>query len=643
MQHLRYRPDIDGLRAIAVLSVLIYHAGISLPGGFVGVDIFFVISGYLITALLSKELEASGKISLLDFWERRARRIIPALAALVLTVLIAGFFLLLPEELEALGRSAMAQAFFVANIFFWRASGYFEGPADQMPLLHTWSLAVEEQFYLFFPAILVLLFKIHLFRKRHFLLLILSTAFLASLILSEIALRYFVSASFYLLPTRAWELLAGSLLALAPPHWKPPNRAVRELASISGLFLIMGSLCLLSKASAFPGFAAVPSCLGAALIIWAGHGYSSPITSHPSILSRLLGSAPLVFIGQISYSLYLWHWPPVAFTHYWLMKPIPLWGGLLIVAGSFALAFLSWRFVETPFRKRQFCSSRTSMFRFAAISLVLIFGVGFCYWATTGLPWRFNHANILLENWKEAREKQVQTSDIERENLPRLGNPHPASGAPRLLVWGDSHARRCTPALDDLAKKAGFTGWVITINSTSPFLDGKQPDFQKAVLSFAESHHLRNVLLIAYWRRDLDPRIVEESQKKLLSTIEQLNAKGAKVFILLQPPEYQTFVPRLILKKKLLGQDYREELTTPHDYYQLHQPFYELARNNQNPNAVYLESAPYFLDESLKQFLIEDHGQPLYTDKHHLSDAGSRKILEKIFREQLLPRLQRNE
>jgi len=213
---LRYRPEIDGLRAIAVLSVVFFHAELGPPGGFVGVDIFFVISGYLISALILRDFE-NAKFSIVEFWERRARRIIPALAVMVVVTLIAGYAFLIPEELKNLGASAFSQSLFIANVFFSRAGqGYFDGPEEEMPLLHTWSLAVEEQFYLVFPLLLALLFLVPAFRTRKGLLGIFGAMLVASLVLSQLMLRSSPNASFYLLQSRAWELSSAPCLHSCP-------------------------------------------------------------------------------------------------------------------------------------------------------------------------------------------------------------------------------------------------------------------------------------------------------------------------------------------------------------------------------------------------------------------------------------------
>ena len=237
--HLRYRPEVDGLRAIAVMAVVLFHAGICLHGGFIGVDVFYVISGYLITALIARDL-ARGTFTLVGFWERRARRILPALIVVVLATLIAGGLLLLPADFVHLGKSAIAQAFFAANIYFCRNMGYFAAGTNQMPLLQTWSLAVEEQFYLFMPWLLMGLFYFPALRRRRSLVTILAIVAGLSFVTSVYVVATQPTKAFYLLPSRAWELLLGAIIAVSPPAFFLNNQPkIREVVVWLGIAIIV--------------------------------------------------------------------------------------------------------------------------------------------------------------------------------------------------------------------------------------------------------------------------------------------------------------------------------------------------------------------------------------------------------------------
>ena len=302
-----YRPDIDGLRALAVVPVVLFHAGLSVfQGGYVGVDIFFVISGFLITRILAASMR-EDRYSILDFYERRARRIFPALAVMVLASLAFGWFVLTPEEYAKIGKTAVSIGAFVSNFHFWRSVGYFERETNFHPLLHTWSLAVEEQFYIFFPILLYFLHKRH---RR--LIAALAGIFFLSFASSVALVEFKPRVAFYLLPPRAWELMAGSLIALgvSDRFWSPRAAAA---AALLGLALIAGAIFFYTPAMPFPGFAAMPPVLGACLIIWArGQG-----------AGRLLAIRPMVWIGLLSYSLYLWHLPIFEFAKYLLGGQLP--------------------------------------------------------------------------------------------------------------------------------------------------------------------------------------------------------------------------------------------------------------------------------------------------------------------------------
>lgn len=374
-----YRPDIDGLRAIAVLSVFAFHLDAPvLHGGFTGVDIFFVISGYLIGARVSFELRART-FSIFAFWERRVRRIFPAFAAMMAAALVAAYFLMLPNELTSFASSFIAAVLSVSNIWFYLHSGYFSNLSTTQPLLHTWSLAVEEQFYVVLPAILWLVIR---FAPR-WEVRILSLIAVLSLILAAFGAYMNPEATFYLLPTRMWELLLGTLVAagLAP---KIRPALGREAAAAVGLLLIAAGFLLINKSTPFPGLAAIPSCLGTAMIIHVGQSGSSTVT-------RGLAFKPLVWVGLISYSLYLWHWPVIIFAEHYAPALAGMSHRLLapvIVVVAFVGAWLSWRFVEQPLRRRS-AVGRSQLFLGAGLAALLLSVLGGGALAAGGLPGRF--------------------------------------------------------------------------------------------------------------------------------------------------------------------------------------------------------------------------------------------------------------
>ena len=337
-----YRPDIDGLRAVAVLSVLLFHAGFgAFRFGFIGVDIFFVVSGYLISGLIFGEIK-SGEFSFSSFYKRRIVRIIPALSVMTLFVLAFGVIRLFPSELMKLAKSALASATGTSNIFFFLHTNYFEDSAESSPLLHTWSLGVEEQFYLLMPSVLILLKNASPTRRN----ILLSILFALSLVLSIYWSGQNPPAGFYLLPSRAWELLVGTLAAMrvVPPI---SRRSYRETAAVLGLAAILLPGMFYDSSVPFPGIAALVPCLGAAVLIVSAE-------SGPTFISRALSLRPVVFVGLISYSLYLWHWPLIVFQSFgrFLNTGIsPTVDRVLILPVAVVAATVSWRFVELPFRR----------------------------------------------------------------------------------------------------------------------------------------------------------------------------------------------------------------------------------------------------------------------------------------------------
>ena len=386
----QYRPDIDGLRALAVLPVIAFHLSVPMfSGGFVGVDIFFVISGYLITATLISDIHAS-RFSIAKFYERRIRRIIPALFGMMLvtSLFTAAFFC--PTDLKAFGKSLICAALSVSNFYFWRQQGYFEPESTTRPLLHTWSLGVEEQFYIFFPLVLALLHKRVSKRLRTIVLL---TA-VVSLLISIISTTYAPASAFYLLPARAWELMVGSMLSLGM-FPKITGPAHRNAIAALGLMFIVAANVFLNDTMPFPGIAAILPCAGAVLLIGAGR-------SGDSVVSRVLSWTPLVFIGQISYSLYLWHWPLIVFqrTNGLLSNGLSHQAGRIIFFPLLlAISILSWRYIEQPFRTGSLRLGGPALFRLAAVSAAIGVALGVFFIGSDGLPRRFPPKALTVENF----------------------------------------------------------------------------------------------------------------------------------------------------------------------------------------------------------------------------------------------------
>ncbi|MBZ9937895.1 acyltransferase [Mesorhizobium sp. BR1-1-16] len=447
---IKYRSDIDGLRAVAIVPVVLFHAGIAgFSGGFVGVDVFFVISGYLISAILIRDVE-SHRFSIAGFYERRIRRIAPAFLAMLLFVLCAAPLYLLPSELKTLPREAIGALFFYANIVFYLSSGYFSAAADAKPLLHTWSLGVEEQFYIFAPVVIFLVYR---FCRRQ------APAIFGAGVLISLALCIYLTpskpaAAFYLLPTRAWELLGGALLATGIFN-SLRNRLLSDLLAALGLLLILVAIFLFTDSMPFPGWRAILPVLGSMLILQFGDG---------TLVGRLLSLRPMVFIGLISFSLYLWHWPLIVFARDSLLLDT-LAGRVAIVVVSVVIAIVSWRFIETPFRDRGRVGSRPLVIGsgvVAAALAVMAYGIH----TTNGWPSRFSPQIVAYDNSRgdispDRGRCHVSGGLRPADKLCRLGN-----GTPHVMLWSDSHGVEIAYALAE----AGLPLIEATYSSCPPML-----------------------------------------------------------------------------------------------------------------------------------------------------------------------------
>ena len=539
-----YRADIDGLRAVAVLLVFAYHLGTArVRGGFIGVDVFFVISGYLIGSIILNEIAAS-RFSLLSFYERRVRRIFPALFVTLGVSAILAYKFFLPAEMDKFAKSLLAATFSLSNVFFYHQAGYFEGAAAMKPLLHTWSLAVEEQFYIFLPLFLLTLRRFTLAKQRILVLLVALVSFSVS------AWGAFRSpdAAFYLAHTRAWELLLGTLIALDLfPRF---SKVIwRNAASLAGLVMILVAAILCDKTTPFPGLAAAGPCLGAALIIAAGRGGQSWV-------GRALSLSPVVFIGTISYSLYLWHWPLIVFqgASGLLAQGLSPKSSKLVVLGiSLVVATLSWRFVEQPFRDSRKKLPRPRLFQIAATAAAVLAVFGITALATRGFPARYPLEAVRIASF-------LENSDLTTEAQYRVGtcfltsrNPHanfdPAdclrkvSGKRNELLIGDSHAAQLWFGLSSVFRDINFMQ--ATASGCKPTLEQPMGADQRCrqlmeyvLRDYLRDHSVDSVLIAARWDKADLPRL----QRTVLS----LKKQGIRVVLFGPMVQYDSALPRLL-------------------------------------------------------------------------------------------------
>ena len=491
-----YRPDIDGLRTIAVGTVILFHGKLGiLPGGFVGVDVFFVISGFLISSILLGEI-AHGRFSLAGFYERRIRRILPALMVVLLAVMLAGALLYPPQDYVLLAKSAKAAALFYANFFFNGQAGYFAPDAETQPLLHTWSLGVEEQFYLVAPLFLWAIAKLH----RQWQVALVGIFFFISLAFSVHGAMNEDSGAFYLPHSRAFELMLGMALAMGL-FPKLAQKSVAEGAGAAGLLMIVIAVLAFSDATPFPGYAALLPCMGAAFIIASGAG-------HTTAVARFLSTAPMVFTGKISYSLYLWHWPVFVFAEY-QFGALSVLDRLMLIVAAYLLSVLTYWFVEQPARRKTPALTRQRIFVGGVASLVVAYGITQLVIGERGLPQRlgpqvaaFDEAVRKNRGFTPCPENEAwlaSTSDC------RVGVQSTAE--PSFLLWGDSHARVVASTIDEIAKAQGSRGLIVFRGGCPPLLPHVDSPFdtrhcaktQALVEDLLKSPGYRNVVLVGRW------------------------------------------------------------------------------------------------------------------------------------------------
>lgn len=649
LQSPHYRPEIDGLRALAILPVVFFHYRVpGFAGGFVGVDVFFVISGYLITSLIQSEM-ARGTFSLAHFYERRIRRIFPGLFAMIAVVTAAAYVFFFPFDLVRYAQSLFASALFGANFEFWREAGYFDALANQKPLLHLWSIAVEEQFYLLFPALLILL------RRSRPRLRIAATGliFVVSFVLGTWGTGAAPVATFYLLPARAWELMLGALLALGA---FPAIRScvVSNVLAALGIVLIGAAVFSYTPQTPFPGPAALLPCVGTALVIHAADPKAT-------FVGRVLVVRPLVFVGLISYSLYLWHWPVyVLATYVHFREPTGL-EGIALMALSFVLAILSWRFVERPFRKVHLRIARRRLFPGAAFAAGLTAATAAFGTSTDGLPGRLNPALQRIIAEQDDHEPRIErcfgmtAADVRQHRLCTIG----ARGvAPSFLLWGDSHADAILPAVSQAAALAHRAGLFAGGESCPPLLGVTTPApdchaFNEAVMAVAKAPSIKEVILESRWAKyaegtgyGVEPKgravllsddacTADETihdnhavfARGLSRTLMGLRAPGKNIVIVGAVPEIGWPVPA-VLARRALAHDTDVAHGEPRlgDYLARQRfvmtTFARLRRAN-GVRVLY----PHRILCASGSCEVAENGVPLYRDEHHLSVYGARQLV----------------
>ncbi|PLX96807.1 MAG: hypothetical protein C0621_01345 [Desulfuromonas sp.] len=654
MTDIRYRADVDGLRAVAVLVVLFFHAGYpGFSGGFVGVDVFFVISGFLITSLILKDLEAD-RFSIVQFYERRFRRILPAMTSVTLVVTVAAWFILLPPDFISFGKSAAAMAGFSSNIFFWKQTGgYFGEAAEMMPLLHTWSLAVEEQFYIFFPLLLVLFHRLcpkHLGR----LVLLLSLISLGLRVVGESS----PETSFYMLHTRGWELMLGALLAagkrtkaaaLTLPH------RLQEAAGLGGLVAIVAAVTLHDVDAVMGGWPISNTLIvqilgagGAFLVIWGNSAGGGRAT----ISGRFLSLKPCVAIGLISYSLYLWHWPALVFPRYLAAnEQLTITMATLMLLLSVVGATLTYFWVEQPFRRRQLFAERKPLFIASFAQLIVVAAVGSSLaYVAKGVPSRFSAEVMAYLKTSEGITQNVgfglAPEKVREKALQVIGSEK--GGAPDFLLWGDSHANMMVKLLDGLASEHGLSGWHASFPANPPLQDAyvfkksKRSDIRKefndAVLQLLDEVPIKNVVMTAFWAKYSTSyedgsynlsRHFEEKQRLFAEhfkkTIRFFAERKIELWLIQDVPSYDYNVSHALAKNAVYG-DVSQVSQSLAEHRQ-HLAFMEGLLKEVSYDGLHLIDPAEILCAG-GECVTQKEGRSLYQDSNHLSVIGADQLRE---------------
>ncbi len=643
---MNHRSDIDGLRAIAIIPVILYHAGIStFGGGFTGVDVFFVISGYLITSLLTRDLDVDD-FSIVKFYERRARRILPALIAVLFASTVAAWIIIPPVEMVTFCKSVLATITFSSNIYFWKTSGYFSAAAETTPLLHTWSLAVEEQFYICFPILLATIIR----SRKRILTPVLAAIVIVSLSVSEWGVSRTPSATFFLIPSRAWELCVGSLAALISNHAMDRRLSdpAANAASVLGMVLVCTPFFIYSDSTPFPGLHAAPSVFGAALII---------LFSRPTgLVYRALSQKMLTHVGLISYSAYLWHQPILAFAKELSPEPNSLLQVLALSAGSFVVAHVCWKHLEQPTRNRTLVSTRKLLIWIAATLMVLLI---------------FNMLGILNRGFEERLSEPAKSFFSGEHNTLKRINCHSTPQNPIApgqaciegntdhviaALVGDSHAFGISGMLGREFNNGRFGYLQLTADGCPPATDlyrKDDPNYNASCIKhnidtydLIRNHgEIKYIVIFAiwhHWLQNADSNAPQDAQlptrtarvsSAFMRQIQQYVQLNRKVILVYPTPEFDTDVPHALWAAHVKNMAFANIYAPPahHQNRRELEDFFAQAAKIKGVIATPVNDL--FCKKSAtgrETCQVSDNNAPLYFDTHHLTENGAERVARAI-------------
>jgi peptidoglycan/LPS O-acetylase OafA/YrhL len=691
---LKYRQEIDGLRALAVIPVILFHAGFEIfSGGYVGVDVFFVISGYLITSIILADKDA-GNFTFIGFYERRSRRILPALFFVILCCLPFAWIWMLPSQIKEFSESIMAVSVFVSNFLFWRESGYFAPAAELKPLLHTWSLAIEEQFYVLYPIFIVLFWK---FGKR-FLVSMISLGLLVSLALAQFGGNINISppfiepnfqftampySSFYLTPTRAFELMMGALTAFylygEKDRMVKTNSSVRQIAGISGLLLLIYAILEFNNSTPFPSLFTLVPTIGAVLLII----FASPYT----LVGQLLSHRILVGIGLVSYSAYLWHHPLFAFARLRSINEPSLWVFGALCVAAMVLAYFSWRYIERPFRNKNFFN-RKQIYGSAIAATLVMAGLGYLGHYYKGYPERFSDIELEASNSNNNKIRELMfqkackmESPIDKYENIKMCKFGDTTSQKIIFLHGDSHAKALFFEIDRTAREkkyavyftdnryCGPIPYIYEDNHIHSKNRGLCNSSHLALLGFIKNKNPERVIFAYRWTFKLYPitnHITElgfdneEGGKELAQYRENYAFSDNKFtqtaaskktaifrfvseflekdipFLLTYPiPETGWNIPHLNGKNIMFNGGFKPVMSTSFERYKVRNNFVisTLDAIDDHARLSRIKPSEVFCNTyQVNRCVAQIEGVPLYNDGDHLSDTGAALLTREIFR-----------
>ena len=645
---MKYRAEIDGLRALAVLPVILFHAGFEwFSGGFVGVDVFFVISGYLITTIIISEM-AEGKFSIVNFYERRARRILPALFFVMAACLPFAWLWLTPNDLKDFGQSLVAVSTFSSNILFWLESGYFDTAAELKPLLHTWSLAVEEQYYILFPIFLMLTWRLGI----KWVLVLLSVVFLVSLGVAQWGAYKTPSAAFFLLPTRGWELLVGVFAAFYlkyNAHLK--SHIVNQALSLLGLGMIAYSIIAFDETTPFPSLYTLIPTIGTGLLI---------LCAVPKTFShKLLSLKFIVGIGLISYSAYLWHQPLLAFARHRLLGDV---SELILIALCFislVMAWFSWKFVEAPFRNKAKIN-RKEIFIYSIFFMLLFSMIGFISHKKEGMPNRFiiNTAGIqtVIDQQCHNNTDTQNLKLINNEIFCQLGDL--SSDVDTFLI-GDSHAGSISDQIGKIYKdnkKSLYSfsgGFCAPAEGFSLERYGSEcvEQMSKIINYIVSNEKITKVIIYAQWSnytkgfRDKDEpqraclkekcakSIIENPyifREAFVKTTSRLTKSNKEIFIIEPSPEFNFTGYDVLYKNQIFPNSFENKISVE-GYLSRNVEILDIFDSVKGLDINFIDLKNVFCDAT-NCYILSDSGLPYFSDTNHVNELGSNLIVDELLR-----------